>query len=384
MKKYRALILALCLPVLAWGPGYAKKKKPKPATATFIPLGPLAGGAFHTYATGVSDDGQVVVGYTYARSNGAPGHAFRWTPTGGMQFLPLLPGAASGGAADVSADGQVVVGKNSYDDATSSLQAFRWTSTGGTVGLGTLPGAENQWSEAFGVSPDGAFVVGVSENQYGAPHAFRWSTATGMEAIPQLRGGQFSYAEDVSDGGNTVVGWSGRVFEDDPFFFHHRHAFRWTPETGPVDLHPAAHAQEGASNAFALSPDGRFVVGEIEIFAGFFWSPTQPTTELPRLPTRPQDDPEAAANGVSADGGRIVGNSLVRYVKSTPVPIRAGVVWDGGQIQELQKLLVQHNVKLGKWYLTDATAVSADGRFIVGHARTPQGQEAGWIVNLPR
>jgi len=57
--------------------------------AEFIPLGDLPGGNFSSSATGVSDDGTVVVG------NGSPasgGGAFRWTAATGMVGLGDLQG----------------------------------------------------------------------------------------------------------------------------------------------------------------------------------------------------------------------------------------------------------------------------------------------------
>ena len=359
-----------------------------PTAASFRPLGDVPGGMFHSFPTGVSDDGQVVVGFSFWDRSGVRDRAFRWTAAGGMQALPYLPNGDTSYAHDVSADGSVVVGAGTYGEPFRLQQAFRWTAAGGTVPLGFLPGATDQFrSSAEGVSPDGTVVVGYSVNEFGADQAYRWTAAGGMEGLPQLAGGQFSYATDVSADGNTVVGESTRVFSDDQFFFNHRHAFRWTPETGPIDLHPAEYEREGASIAHAVSPDGRHVAGELGIFAGLYWSPTQPTLLLPSLPVRPPAEPYSAAFGISADGGRIVGSTLIRETEKDGLPLHelGAVIWEADRkVQDLQKLLAQHNVNVGGWSLTGATAISADGRFIVGYGTNPQGQEEGWIVTLPR
>jgi probable HAF family extracellular repeat protein len=67
------------------------------------------------------------------------GQAVRWT---GTEILRLgdLPGSAFYSVASgVSDDGSVVVG---HSDATSGYEPFRWTSGSGMVGLGHLPGGE--------------------------------------------------------------------------------------------------------------------------------------------------------------------------------------------------------------------------------------------------
>ena len=207
-----------------------------------------------------------------------------------------------------------------------------------------------------------------------------------MQAIPPLYGGElWAFAYDVSADGNAVVGTSDMVFPGG-FIFHHRHAFRWTPESGTVDLHPPDWLRDmvGASSANAVSPDGQHVVGELELVSGFFWSPTQQTTELPTLLTRPAHERYAIAFGVSADGRRIVGSSHLRPRKGEPVGRWRAVIWDADrQVQDLQKLLARHRVRLRGWWLTEATDVTPDGRTIIGYGKNPAGQEEGWIVTLP-
>jgi probable HAF family extracellular repeat protein len=131
------------------------------AHATFTELGSYA-----LSATGVSDDGSVVVGL---ENNGA----FRWTRATGAVSLGILPGyTGNAGFASVSRDGSVVAG-TSYRDMYSS-HAFRWTQSRGLIDLGVLPGGE--WSAAFGISGDGTAVVGFAGGLIGnGYHAFRWT-----------------------------------------------------------------------------------------------------------------------------------------------------------------------------------------------------------------
>lgn len=297
-----------------------------------------------------------------------------------MVALPHLPGSTRTGANDVSADGRVIVGASGSGDTSIDNRAVRWTSTGEIESLGELADAEPGPSDAHGVSADGSVVVGSSVNEFGGNQAFRWTEADGMQAIPFLYGGQlWGFAYDVTADGNTVVGLSDMVFPGG-FIFHHRHAFRWTPDTGTVDLHPPdwLRGMAGASIATAVSPDGRHVVGELELAAGFFWSPTQPTTELPTLLTRPAHERYAIAFGVSAVGRRIVGSSHLRPRRGEPVGRWRAVICDADRrVQDLLKLLARYRVRLRGWWLTAAAAVTPDGRTIIGTGKNPAGQDEG-------
>jgi len=115
---------------------------------------------YYSYAYDVSADGSVVVGSVLTVL--AEWRAFRWTASGGMQYLGTLGGGYSR-ANGVSADGAVVVGW--AHNAAGYGRAFRWTASGGMQSLGTLPGG--YWSAAYDVSADGAVVVGRAQNAEG-------------------------------------------------------------------------------------------------------------------------------------------------------------------------------------------------------------------------
>jgi probable HAF family extracellular repeat protein len=165
-------------------------------------LGTLGGNS--SEAWGVSADGSVVVGWAY---NAAwQTRAFRWTAAGGMQDLGTLGGGSSG-AHGVSADGSVVVGW--AWNAAGQYRAFRWTAAGGMQDLGTLGGGR---STAHGVSADGSVVVGGAENAEGQPRAFRWTAAGGMEDLNityahlLTNGSELRIAYAVSPDGRYIVG----------------------------------------------------------------------------------------------------------------------------------------------------------------------------------
>jgi probable HAF family extracellular repeat protein len=206
-----------------------------------------------SWAFDVSADGAVVVGVAYNAAG--QWRAFRWTASGGMQNLGTLPGGIESYAHDVSADGSVVVGW--ADNAAGQWRAFRWTASGGMQNLGTPPGYNN--SLAHGVSADGAVVVGWADNDAGQRHAFRWTAAGGMQDLGTLPGYDSSYADAVSADGAVVVG--GAANAAGPW-----RAFRWTASGGMQDLGTLGGTW---SWAYGVSADGAVVVGGADNAAGY-------------------------------------------------------------------------------------------------------------------
>jgi probable HAF family extracellular repeat protein len=98
-------------------------------------LGTLGGSWSEAY--GVSADGNVVVGDAATPGTGGVGHAFRWTPGGGIQDMGTLGGEWSG-ARQVCADGSIVVGWAYTPDG--EYHACRWDTAGTPLDLDTLGG----------------------------------------------------------------------------------------------------------------------------------------------------------------------------------------------------------------------------------------------------
>jgi probable HAF family extracellular repeat protein len=203
-------------------------------------------------AFGVSADGSVVVGHSAvvggaAVDNKLQPRACRWTPRTGMQELRALFDVDESVAFSVSADGSVVVGLVKY--ASGKISAFRWTASTGMQDLSAQPYIA---SEARGVSADGSVVVGGSSGG-----AFRWTAKTGMQLLGTFGG--ISLARDVSANGSVVVGYSEDT-RGQP------RAFRWTAKTGMQDLNRlyASLLRDGSVlwDAHAVSPNGRYIVGE--------------------------------------------------------------------------------------------------------------------------
>jgi probable HAF family extracellular repeat protein len=190
-----------------------------------LPISGNPNGETNSRANAVSADGSVVVGQSdgASASGGFRYQAFRWTPAGMIGLGYLAPGMTFSDATDVSADGSVVVGTSAYASTSNAYQAFRWTRVGGMQALGDLPGGALT-SGASAVSSDGSVIVGNSRSANGL-EGFRWTEAGGMVGIGDLPGGAFeSFTTDVSDDGLTIVGVGTTAAG--------RAAFVWDPVNG--------------------------------------------------------------------------------------------------------------------------------------------------------
>ena len=240
----------------------------------------LGAGDFSS-ANSISSDGSTIVGFT-----GPTQLAFRWTKPGGIQTLGTLGGATSV-AVDCSMDGSVVVGTSLGAGFSAS---YRWTSASGMVNIGNPPVGSP--ATARGVSGDGTIIVGHTN----IDHPFRWTSATGVVLFgPDVRGG----ANDISDDGSTVVGWTTSGGNGV--------AFRWTQAGG---MQTIGTLGGGWSEARAVSADGSVVVGEAANAGGFRrafrWTQAGGMQDLGTLGGGNQT---AIAWGVSADGSVVVGES---------------------------------------------------------------------------
>jgi uncharacterized membrane protein len=204
--------------------------------------------------SGASEDGSVLVGVDFTRNKG-----FRWTAETEKQYLD------DSSAWDVSADGSVVVGPGSNLSKGFHYQAWRWTSETGTVRLGD----PDVTSTAVAVSGDGSVVVGYFNPDAADPdgasrrEAFRWTEDTGVVelASPTV---DYSFAQDVSGDGSTVVG--AAVFDASIG----REGFIWTAENGMRRLQDVLIGEFGLSDSLAgweglgglsISSDGNTIVG---------------------------------------------------------------------------------------------------------------------------
>lgn len=317
----------------------------------FVGLGDLPDGRFDSVAAAVSEDGRVVVGH----SNTECGHeAFHWTLATGMTPLGFLE------ATGVSADGSSVVG---YRLLPSDSEAVAWTARAGTVALEKPP--ELRYVDAMAISADGSVIVG-SYGNVPRSEAIYWTHGEGkVHRLGCLPGGQKSAAYDVSADGSLIVGRSETAtgFE----------AFRWTETDGMVGL--GTLPDTVASEARAVSRDGSVIVGGGGGEA-FRWTEQTGMVGLGGLSGYRVI---GLANGVSADGSVVVGMDVNGFGPEA-------FIWDAAhKMRSVHEVLEKEPglaEQLSGWNLTSATAISADGRVVVGWGTSPHGDREAWMARL--
>jgi probable HAF family extracellular repeat protein len=207
-------------------------------------------------ASGISANGNVVVGTALTCFVGFNYQAFKWSPgeasATGLGFVSGFAGRSY--ANGVNANGQVIVG-SSCDGGGSLCQAFRWDNSvkpGDYIpGLGIPSGYSR--SDAIAVSGDGQVVVGVATNG-ASRQPFKWSNTTPTPLGMALGNGE---ADAVNEDGTIIVGSSDLG------------AFRWTAERG-LELISDLLKSGGTSaqiagwqlvGATGVSADGAVIVG---------------------------------------------------------------------------------------------------------------------------
>jgi probable HAF family extracellular repeat protein len=306
----------------------------------------------------------VIVGTTSA-TPGAAISVFRVTSQGSSVKATGLTGSPLSTEVSVSADGSTVVG--TYRSANGE-EAFRWVGDGPLEGLGDLPGGDFQ-SNAFGVSADGSVVVGTSQRD-SDPRAFRWTAAGGMVGL----GGNETSARAVSADGSVIVG-SLSVGEEP------RSAFRFTMQTGSMELPPLPRPRTTSAEAQAVTADGSVVVGRSSYRIGlsgitdeaFRWTQQEGTTSLQSTPYTSGGWGYTVPSDVSADGSVVVGGGQNPITTSG-----AAFYWtpEIGMVDLRDLLVFGGATNLDGWKLVSANAASADGRKVVGRALGPNGYEA--------
>jgi probable HAF family extracellular repeat protein len=223
-------------------------------------------GSDGTTAAAVSADGSTVVGYGAISLGQEPGvEAYRWTQATGGVGIGFLPDGTESQAFGVSGDGSVVVGWSyalSEELTLEYAEAFLWTQGAGMLGLGELLGA-GSYSVAYDVTPDGSVVVGALASPIAGPREpFRWTAQGGMVGLGNLPDGSYDDAEayGVSADGSVIVGRGFDGARPRSFIWDAGHGMRALEEV-LVDEYGLDLGGWSSLLVAAISADGRTLVG---------------------------------------------------------------------------------------------------------------------------
>ncbi|MBL0921151.1 MAG: PEP-CTERM sorting domain-containing protein [Phycisphaerales bacterium] len=332
--------------------------------ATFAGLGFLPNGNASS-AAAVSADGATIVGSAF---DGQKTVAVRWV-NGQIEPLGVIPTQPqASGAGSVSGDGSVIVGTSGV---FPNMQGFRWEA-GTLAPIGYLPGFSTG-SAATSVSRDGSTVVGWSFN--GANFRGLRLVGGSLQALPDLPGGiEDSAANAVSADGSIMAGRGispGTTYE----------ACIWVNGSAAMGLGDLPGG-DSHSHVQGMNGDGSIHVGYANSASqsGGLWGEAArwvnggPPESLGDLPGGAFN---GYAFGVSDDGGVIVGFS------TTALGVEA-FVWDAENGMRLLRQVLEddYGLDLTGWVLRVASAVTPDGRRIVGSGLNPDGLSEGWVVDL--
>jgi probable HAF family extracellular repeat protein len=349
-----AILVATSVPTLAQTPG-------------LYFIGP-APGMSYSVATALSADGVFAVGTSVAQTQfSAPG--FIWTAATGRYDFGFEPGMpARTDATGISSDGQTIVGIIG-DFGATPYRAYRRLGNGPLEDLGTMGYLT---SFASGVSGDGNIVVGMLETyspQFSVyeAQAFRWTPSGGMQGLGWLGGvGIHSEARAISRDGSTIVGQGAFVYP-----------FVWRESTGMQQLpaHPGATNPQGL--AAAANADGSVIVGSATNAEGRDVATRWTTTGIEELSLLP-----GAIRNIAfavSDDGLVVGGST-RF----PSLNIATVWTPGTGAVTLTHYLSLHGISVpSEWRLEQIYAISGDGLTFAGEARSPAGIRQGFVATVP-
>ena len=141
----------------------------------------------------------------------------------------------------------------------------------------------------------------------------------------------------------------------------------------------------GEGGAAAITPDGTIIVGVSNADGGdqaVRWTPGWGIEQLGPIPGGPAF---SAAGAVSADGSVVLGRTSVEPEDQQSIPARASIWTEEGGMRLLSDYITNElGLFLPVPFLTDATAISDDGRTILCAQRTDPNGGRTFLLRLPQ
>ncbi|MGH7242826.1 MAG: hypothetical protein ACREJD_05355 [Phycisphaerales bacterium] len=323
-------------------------------------LGIYPGGT-ESHGSAVSNDATYVTGYgDFISGTSQFFYAFRWSIPGGLVNLGAPASISFTAANSMDSAGLGVAGNGAN-------KLFRWTVSGGMQSLGLLPGAIGG-GLATGISGDTSIVVGWSGSNTGTVYGVRWTSSGGIVALPSLPAGAFgSSAYGISADGSTIVGgssWSGSGY----------HACRWLPGNIVQDL--GALPTSTDSRAFAISKNNAVIVGDCQMPSGdraFRYS----NASMQNLGT-PLGTTASYGRGTNYDGKVVTGRAAIG-----PNNYRALYWSTNVGMKDFATYVTSLGANLTGWVLEESWGVSNDGSAIAGTGTFNGLRRAYLIKGLP-
>lgn len=325
-------------------------------------------------AYGLSADGTSVVGFSFMvipseRRTEAQG--FLWNATDGMTELPVPPFALPATAATgINDDGAVIVGNNGFtnNDYYEVRNGTFWTDV--HSGSPTPQLMEPAYS-INDVTADGTRLIGGTREP-GLPWAvakcmFYYTPATGIVEVGPLPGRIYSWGEACSADGSVMVGWGDGPDGITPIM--------WTQETGVTEL--AGRPDGYFGQAFGISADGTAIVGGYGSFDedAFRWTAADGYVSLGKL------DGYRKAYGLdcSFDGAVVAGYNWA------DLDDEIAFIWSErrGMHAVSDVLTTEYGLDLSGWHLSRVTGVSDDGTMLCGFGTSPSGLLEAWTATIP-
>ena len=341
------------LGLIHWGASAADK-------VVFLPL------RENVLAYAVGADAFSVAG-TYYR-----GGAFFWMPTSSDTRL------AGTGAAAISSDGRTIIGSaldsNGFENAAIWTAANQqWRLLGSVVP--SAAACDRLLSNSFGATDDGNVVVGLAWNGCSYARAFRWEASTGMVDLGSTNGGS-TRANNISNDGKVVIGWRT-----------HQTGFRQAVKWVGLKEELIVGSGELLGEARGINADGSIIVGgncdpfAIVNQAAWVWTPETGVKCYPvqHPDSLPRDIPYAPIMFDLSDDGSVIVGAYTFGLDSE------ALLWIDGRVYFLKEYLAQRGLPnaFHRWINTGfLTAVSRDGRTLVGYGAGPTGF-TGYVVILP-
>jgi len=334
--------------------------------------------------TSMSADGSVAVGNYNAGAD-----AFRWTAAGGVELIGVK-GIFNG--ISISRDGSTIVG--TVPDSTRNNHAAIWQGGRNWRTLTPFPeavpsGGAHTVSFANAVSADGSVIVGGAYVSTTKVVAFRWEAATGMVNLGTFDEGpdSDSTAYAVSADGRNIIGWDSKpgfspAGPGGASMNGRRGAIWWDGKERLL------HAFGWAGEAWVTNDVGSIIAGQFHPLdasdprkgaSSYLWTAWDGRFEnLGAVPTLLGPNYISEPYGVSDDGSVVGGNS-------GGVDNKTASIWTPATgMVSVSDYLTMNGVTdhLGWDGLIKTSYISPDGRLMAGVGYKPYPFLKGWIVTL--